>query len=113
MKDLKQSYDDWDAFVKFKEDKYLRQVAKTKARQQKYYLRYKRRRYWLNKYQESQGCQSCGYNKSHKALCFRHPDGLVRNYIKLPIKKLIEFVRTRNIICQNCINEQSDVTSSS
>ncbi len=107
MKDLKQSYADWDAFVKYKEDKYERQKTKERLRQQKYYQRYRRRRYWLNKYQESQGCQTCGYNKSHKALCFRHPDGLVTNYIKLPIKKLIEFVRTKNIICQNCINEQS------
>mgnify|MGYP000053004416 CR=1 FL=1 len=95
----------WKDFLRYKEDKYDLQYRKKKEREQKYYKKYNRRRYWLNKYKESQGCYICGYKDNSYALSFENLDRKVQsNYIKWVPKKLIEYIRSKKIICQNCTN---------
>ena len=95
----------WKDFLRYKEDKYDLQYRKRKEREQRYYKKYNRRRYWLNKYKESQGCHVCSFKNNAYALSFEDLDRKTQsNYIKWAPKKLIEYIRTKKIICQNCTN---------
>ena len=136
MKDIKISYNNnnnitikndinddlraWQDYLRYKEDKYDAQYRKRKEREQRYYKKYNRRRYWLNKYKQSQGCHVCSYKDNAYALSFEDLDRKTQSYyIKWQPKKLIEYIRTKKIICQNCTNIKfkekfySTVTSSS
>ena len=95
----------WQKFIKYRNDKWDLQYRKRKEREQKAYKKYKRRRHWLNKYKESQGCHVCGYKTNALALAFENLDRkIANNYIKWKPNKLIEFIRKKKVICKNCIN---------
>mgnify|MGYP003137767313 FL=1 len=103
--EMKSYQQEWDNFLKYKQDKHDCKYRKKQVRQQRYYKKYNRRRFWLNKYKQSQGCYVCGYTDNAYALSFENNNkSTSTNYIKWAPKRLIEHIRTKKIICQNCTN---------
>ena len=66
--------------------------------------KYFRRRHWIGKYKQSQGCYICGYSKCSKALDFHHIEPhkkekhITRMY-SYSLKKLILEIRKCRVIC--------------
>lgn len=78
-------------------------TGKKRARQ--WFLR-RRRRYWINKYKEWNGCSSCGYDESGEAIDFHHTDNNkcfnVSDGRSLSLKKLFSEIRKCVLLCKNC-----------
>ena len=85
------------------------------------------RRFWINIYKVTQGCEICGYNKHPSALCFDHlPDfekhemtkngcskrnhagGMFMLYSKkYPPELLLEEIKKCRVLCHNCHMEHT------
>ena len=123
---MKAYQDDWENFLKYKEEKNKAKVKvkqqrsskysyltreekkeiiseKLRKRQRKYYQKFIKRRRWINKYKQSQGCHVCGYKENAYALSFQiESKSHSNNYIKWKLKTLTNFIRSKKIICKNC-----------
>lgn len=67
-----------------------------------------RRKYWLDKYKISKGCELCGYNAHAVALDFDHIDPTTKLFnpssseMTNNLKRFFVEVRKCRLICSNC-----------
>lgn len=70
--------------------------------------RYLRRRYWLYKYKEARGCDSCGYSIHGVALDFDHIDPTEKSFnisarlCNSTLQRLFKEIRKCRLLCANC-----------
>lgn len=81
-------------------------------RKQRYHTEWKprliRRKYWIDKYKTTKGCQHCGYNSIAVALDFDHINPSDKSFnvshriCNSTIKKLFQEIRKCQVLCANC-----------
>jgi hypothetical protein len=72
-----------------------------------------RRRYWLDKYKCSKGCEICGYNEQPVALHFDHKypsekKRAIAHMMDYKLTNLINEIRKCRILCANCHYIETD-----